>query len=54
MTSVNQVLVISPEKEHHEKINAAMKMWSERHLLHEIRRSTGLHDHAEVRRRFLP
>jgi two-component system, NtrC family, response regulator PilR len=24
MVSVNQVLVISPEKEHHEKINAAM------------------------------
>jgi hypothetical protein len=24
MTSVNQVLVISPEKEHHERINAAM------------------------------
>ena len=23
-------------------------MWSERYLLHEIRRSTNLHDHAEV------
>jgi hypothetical protein len=48
-----QVLVISPETEHHERINEATEMWSDLNQLQEIRRSTEFPGQAEVRSRVL-